>query len=375
MKLASDGFSYHTFELRRNPPDHKFWKVFQSLKEQSQHKEFYSFASNCYYCGILRRCGILIYLTKTEHQNVVKLVVNPRRLLDPDASYLGIMPPGADAFEQMEQDFTDCMRKVGLPDFLEDWTLSRLDLCVNIICNKKKGPHEVIRLLSREPTPLGCVRNSFGDASSSKHPRGVGNSHIFKLSNNSIDLIAYDKRYHLDKEKLSRPDEILPKGVLRVELRCHKEYIKNLRKKTKLHGTCELMTFLATNSRELICQYARRLYGGGMYYTLAVMKQALQKSKISSKRRRQMLRLAKALANIPDVYEAEKAADLSKKQLRTCQQVFARLDIHPVPLRKDYPVNQIPSLLNILKKLEEDGTELTLHDWKNHIENQLMVFF
>ena len=152
LTLSSEGYSYHTLELSWNPTNAEFGEICQYLHDISGHRAFYKlkqYGDNCHFCGVLTPHGIRIYLTKTNNKNVVKLIVNPRRLIDSNASYLGIMPPGSDAMELFEQTFTDCMRKVRLPEFLEDWKLTRLDLCVNIQWNKKEGPHELIRLIRK----------------------------------------------------------------------------------------------------------------------------------------------------------------------------------------------------------------------------------
>lgn len=74
-----------------------------------------------------------------------------------------------------------------------------------------------------------------------------------------------------------------------------------------------------------------------------------------------MLRIAECLRDSKRAEQALEEIELSEKQFRTCLKHFKRLDIHPVALRDDYPLDRVPSLPNLLRELEEDKTELRLN--------------
>ena len=106
LTLTSEGYSYHTLELNWNPTNTQFGKTYQYFQNISKHHEFYSlkqYQNACTFCGVLTAYGIRIYLTKTKQKNVVKLIVNPRRLIDTNASYLGIMPPDSDDWSGLKR--------------------------------------------------------------------------------------------------------------------------------------------------------------------------------------------------------------------------------------------------------------------------------
>lgn len=378
LTLSSEGYSYHTLELSWNPTNAEFGEIYQYLHDISGHRAFYplkQYGDNCAFCGILTAHGIRIYLTETNNKNVVKLIVNPRRLIDTNASYLGIMPPDSDAMELFEQTFTDCMRKVRLPEFLEDWTLTRLDLCVNILWNKKKGPHELIRLLRKWPAPAGYLKDDFDGTDGGKRRRGVKNTHIVKYSNDSLALVVYDKVYQVRKENLALPGEFIPKGILRVELQCKKPWLKTYRKEKHITDTRELIASLAWDSRELICRHAETLCRGGTHYKLDTMEKELRgEQDIRNKTRKRMLRIAECLRDSKRAKTALEELDLSKKQLRTCLEHFKQLHIHPVALRDDYPLKKVPSLPDLLQELEEDATELRFRSREKHCPQDLYDF-
>lgn len=73
-----------------------------------------------------------------------------------------------------------------------------------------------------------------------------------------------------------------------------------------------------------------------------------------------MLKIARYLRDSSDIECALEELDLSEKQIRTCFQHFKQLTLHSVALPDDFPIDWLPSLLDILQELEDDETELRL---------------
>lgn len=371
VKLTSEGFSYHTFELKYNPSRSAFRKILHHLRNISNHNQFYPIYQcgsqqcgiRCYFCGVLLKSGIRIYLTETDHRNVVKLIVNPRKVIDPWSSYLGTMPPDSQSLEQLEFGFTDCMRKVHLPEFLDNWKLSRIDLCVNLQWNKKKGPCTLIRMLGEEPVPAGYRRKQYPDQSG--QDAKLQPEHILALGNKSVTLVVYDKIFQIVRENLALPHEELPKGVLRVELQCHKPFLRDYKESHHLSGTCEFLSALARDSRELICQYVQKLYFGGTYYKRSELERSLEHAPgLQNKCRKAMLSLSQALQIADTMEDIPELTGLSEKQLRTCLRHFEELGIHPIPLQDSCSFDRMPSLPDLLQELAEDETTLYLRGTK-----------
>ena len=300
--LTSDGFSFHTIELRWNPTD----AVFDRLRQCSRGGEFYPVKENggvfAWRCNAFSRNGIQVFLTR-GHQNMISLTVNPRKLIEPDASYLGIVPPYQDTLEEIRDNFTLVMRKVGLPEDMNAWKLHRLDLCVNICWNRKNAAAELIRLL------------------------------------------------RLKGEKL-------PKRVLRVELHCGRAWIRDFIKKEHLETTVGAIQALSQNSRKLILKYAQKCMYSGMYRKLKAQLEIIDEADGMKKEIRKRLKGILKTANSSSLKEARKG--LTKEQWETCLGHFRRLGGHPLPLRGKYPVKQLPSLLMILNELDEEWDSMKI---------------
>lgn len=306
MFLTADGFSFHTIELRWSPTDTAFADAFDRLRQCNCGGEFYPAKENggvfAWRCNAFSRNGVQVFLTR-GHQNMISLTVNPRKLIEPDASYLGIVPPYQDTLEEIRDNFTLVMRKVGLPEDMNAWKLHRLDLCVNICWNRKNAAAELIRLL------------------------------------------------RLKGEKL-------PKRVLRVELHCGRAWIRDFIKKEHLETTVGAIQALSQNSRKLILKYAQKCMYSGMYRKLKAQLEIIDETDGMKKEIRKRLKGILKTANSSSLKEARKG--LTKEQWETCLGYFRRLGVHPLPLREKYPVKQLPSLLMILNELDEEWDSMKI---------------
>lgn len=341
--LTSDGFSFHTLELRWNPTDAVFANAFDRLRQCSCGGEFYPVKENsgvfAWRCNAFSRNGIQAFLTR-GHQNMISLTVNPRKLLEPNVSYLGIVPPYQDILEEIRDNFTLVMRKAGLPEDMNAWKLHRLDLCVNICWNRKNAAAELIRLL-RLDEPLS---STFVKESELRY-------HAVRWDNGRVELVAYDKLLQMKREGLMKGEK-LPKSILRVELHCGRAWIRDFIKKEHLETTVDAIQALSQNSRRLILKYAQKCMYSGMYRKLKAQQEIVDKADGMKKKMRKRLKSILRTAKSSSLKEARKG--LTEEQWKTCLDHFQRLGIHPLPLREKYPVKQLPSLLMILNELDEE---------------------
>ena len=347
--LTSDGFSFHTLELRWNPTDAVFANAFDRLRQCSRGGEFYPVKENggvfAWRCNAFSRNGIQVFLARGR-QNMISLTVNPRKLLEPDASYLGIVPPYQDTLEEIRDNFTLVMRKAGLPEDMNAWQLHRLDLCVNICWNRKNAAAELIRLLRLgEPLSSAFVKES------------EQRRHAVRWDSGRAQLVAYDKLLQMKREGLMKGEK-LPKSVLRVELHCGRAWIRDFSKKEHLETTVDAIQALSQNSRKLILKYAQKCMYGGMYRKLKAQLEIVDKSDGMKKKMRKRLKSILRTANSSSLKEARKG--LTEEQWETCLAHFQRLGIHPLPLREKYPVKQLPSLLMILNELGEGRDSVSI---------------
>lgn len=155
--LQEDGFSFHTFSVRYFMGEKEFEKIFSHLKTVSDRGEFYKplyFQANCWVCSHFSEEGLLLYLStiyddKGNSHHIATCRINPRKLIDPDCSYYGIMHRDKKSLDRMEVCFRKVLHKAGINRDLNDGTLYRFDLCGNLMFLYKKLPRIIMDCLSR----------------------------------------------------------------------------------------------------------------------------------------------------------------------------------------------------------------------------------
>ena len=368
ISLTSENYSFHTLELRCYPSDKKFAEFKKRIKEESRScgKEYYrldKYEGDCICSTLLQDYGIRIYMTRADKKNIIKLIINPRRLLDKNAGYIGTFRISSNSFEEFYDKFTVAMRAAKLPEAFDYWKLARLDLCVNLQSDRKKLPMTLIYLMSCAGTPTGYEKNHFiEDLRAGGNGKRDGWAHRLELSNDSVSFVAYDKIFQAKKENLIVECKYQDKGILRIELQLYKRWLDKYAKKEGICSISALLEDLVDNSKSLICKYAGKLFPGGVHYHIGELKDTIRNAlKIKDKTRKKMLELVKAL---DDTVSFDKAWDrVSKDWTNTqCENVlaaFKKLGINPIPLHYK-KLERLPSIVEILSTLDEEADEIWL---------------
>lgn len=384
IKTTSDGYSFHTLELKAHPNSESFHDTLELLYKAAKKskdsryttyplKEYESETLKPHCSTMLSPHGILLYLTERIkddwHKYTIKAIVNPRKVLDPGCSYLGIAPTDVESLNRFQDEFTSLMRRYDLPEFLDEWTMTRLDLCVNLQLNKKRSAQEFCRLLQKDLLPPKLERVFFYDPDADKEiqkKQKDADQHSICLENDSYSIVVYDKLYQAEVEGLMESNSWheLPDSILRLELRCFRTYLKKMAKKENLDSTSEQLYWMAQNSRELILKKVHQIFSGGTHYKPDIAKQIINDSKYHETTCEQLQWLINRTRYPFNLRQLEKG--MQKKFALNPRSVVKRLEqlenlgINLVPLRNDFYLDQLPSLTKILKLLEDDSTSFKL---------------
>lgn len=375
VRITSEGFSFHTLELTYICDVFKFDAIKKRLKQVGKKDQFYplpKYETDCFCCTAYSEHGIRFYLTRGTDSwtNIVKIVLNPRRLVEPQCSYLGIMLSDEKSLDEMEHCFTDIMRKINspksseLPECIDEWNLSRIDLCVNFQFDRKKLPQQLIRLLSCGCIPTGYERSCYSYPSEKDGSFVKLEKHSIKFSNKRIALTAYDKVYQCKYENLAKPDEMITHGILRLELQCTRDWIRDESKKHHRKSTREEIDYFSSHSQAYLRKYVDKLLLPGEYCREKILKERIQDAPcIRNGSKKRMIKLVRILRNgKTDVQGAVEELNeyLSDKQLRSLLEHFEQLNICPVPLDKHSKLKTIYSIPDILKMVGDDSLNLRL---------------
>lgn len=384
IKTTSDGYSFHTLELKTHPDSESFHDTLELLykaAEKSKDSRYTTYPLKKYesetrkpHCStVLSHHGVLLYLTERIkgdwHKYTIKAIVNPRKVLDPGCGYLGITPTDAESLDRFQDEFPSLMRKYHLPEFLDDWTMTRLDLCVNLQLNKKKSARGFCRLLQKDLLPPKLERVFFFDSDADEElqkKQKDADQHSICLENDSYSIVVYDKLYQAEVEGLTESDSWheLPDSILRLELRCFRTYLKKLAKKENLDSTTEQLYWMAQNSRKLILKKVGQAFSGGTHYKPDIAKQLIDGSgyhETTCTQLQWLINRTRYPFNLRQLERGmQKKFELKPRAVAKRLEQLENLGINLVPLRNDFYLEQLPSLTKILELLEDDSTSFKL---------------
>ena len=176
----------------------------------------------------------------------------------------------------------------------------------------------------------------------------------------------YDKLFQAEAESLigSNSWHELPDSILRLELRCFHAYLKKLAKKERLDTTSEQLYWMAQHSRELILDKAGQIFSGGTHYKPDTAKQIIDASdyhKATCKQLRWLIDRTRYSFTYQQLEKRmSKKFDIKSRTVMKRLEQLETLGINLIPLRKDFYLEQLPSLPTILELLEDDSTSFKL---------------
>ena len=173
FKLEPDKFSIHTFEISKKLTNQDYKRMRDRLYCQRPKGEIYRDRAwqgegERHRCRWFQRSGLRISLEKDVHGHIstcyLRVAVNPRKLINPNSSYLGILPPTEESVQDVSKMLFVVLKGSGLPCVLDAYQLSRVDLCVNIRCDSTALFKELLRVTRKLPTPPKYERAIFKSA-------------------------------------------------------------------------------------------------------------------------------------------------------------------------------------------------------------------
>ena len=118
FRIGPDGFSIHTFELSKKVRNNDYKRMRDRLYHQCSKGEVYREGER-HRCRWFQRNGLRISLEKDVHGQIstcyLRIAVNPRKLIGPNSSYLGILPATEESVQDVSKMFFVVLKDSGLP--------------------------------------------------------------------------------------------------------------------------------------------------------------------------------------------------------------------------------------------------------------------
>lgn len=361
--LESEGFSIHTLELSCQYTEHS-WKVlkdklYQELEKRDPKQAPWIYAEDKqrrrYICTRYSDHGVRITLerneSKSQHNSYfVRMVINPRKLLDPKASYLGILEPTDDCIRNVSKTFQVLFKHTPFEENMDMYYLTRVDLCTNVRCSNSKIFRELIRASQKLPTPAKLKRKYYKDKDKERERRY--NKHYIRFICGSYEMVMYDKTYHLTDADLELSYEKLPEGVLRYEIRVFRGAIRSIEKEEELQTVSDSLSYFVSESKALMLSTFSAHFPPAVYMRQPdLLNYILNYTQYQDYTKYNMVGLVHQVGKSNTVTDALEHMKKDKATSKALLDRFTKLGLSPIPLRKNFSAAMLPNPTHLLMKL------------------------
>lgn len=292
-----------------------------------------------------------------EHDSYhVYMVINPRKLIDPESSYLGILPPEESSIKALRKAFSALFEGSVFESILDQYKLRRVDLCVNLRCDSKKIFRETVRVLRKLPTP-NKYKRVFSTLKNKKAAHQI-DKHYLEFSCGTHSLVIYDKTFQMDAQGLKVGFEKLPKGVLRFEVQYEREVLRRLEKKLDSDDPSELLRTLMGESQKRICKHFARCFADVQFAQYEEIISRIENSCFEDARKKTMKELATRLQRKQSVDAVLTKMAKEGYDVDSVLERFKKLGISPIPLWKSFCAQSIPGPVKLLELISDEDVEV-----------------
>ena len=357
--LEADGFSIHTFEISKKLTKSEWNYCKGKLYDQNQVSSkicIYQESKGVHRVSQYEANSLRITLGHAHDQEdsrgyYVRMVVNPRKVIDPNASYIGIFPPEKSSIIELQAAFHALLKSSAFNDQLDDYYLSRVDLCVNIRCDHKKIFREVVRVLRKLPTPPKYKRVSRKEKDKKKANKY--NKHYIKFQCGTHSLVIYDKTYQVTEQGLQVDYEDLPEGVLRFEVQYQRSVLRGLEKKLNTDNPSELLWYLMQKSEKRICKHFEQCFADVQFCQIEEIERRIMGSKYEDEIKQAMLEFTHRMQRKQSVDQVLEEMASEGFFVEDLLRKVHKLGCSPIPLWKNFCTQQIPGPVSLLRMISE----------------------
>lgn len=364
FKLEADGFSIHTLELsqqlsykdRQKLVD---WLYDKQKRDGSKNEWIYKDKEekNTYVCPKYKGKGIRIKIKKIQsNEYMLYLTVNPRKVIDPNSSYRGILPNKKAALDDLVKKFKKRLKDSPFEENLNAYTLTRVDCCTNIACDYGKIFRETVRVLRKLPTPPKYTR-IYSQCNDKEQAKQI-DKHSVQMACGSKKLVIYDKTTQMENENLVGKSEKLPAGILRFEVQLMQKAIYKLAKEQGLGDNVDQIWHMMQSSQQVLLNSFSQCFLDVSFCQIEQIAQAIDQSNFKKKTKKQMHALSQQLQRKQSVDAAIEAMELSKADGLKLLKKFQTLAISPIPLWKNFCAQEIPGVVGLLKAIGTGDVEV-----------------
>lgn len=263
----------HTFEVRNQITKEESYKIQNALKMDKD--KWKGEENGMSYWGLSDK-GILIHThllkKKDFYSYYIIYRISAQRVIEND-NFVGLF--NTKNYDNLKKKINKLLKDKSehLP-LIDACKLSRLDFCLNIELESQEQVKAYVKMARCVIIPEYLKQRVYYDKVSKRTKPLKDDMTVY--SNNYIEVSIYNKFMQMKKEEkniYSDEDLSTAKNILRIEIRCMKKKLKELKKKFNVHTIDAFMRNADDIGRYLYKYYLSRMFGTGEIYTLKKVKE------------------------------------------------------------------------------------------------------
>lgn len=300
--------------------------------------------------------GLRAELLNQGVRQELKLIVNPRVMVEGTGGYLGITDRQSDMLSPCRFKFNHFWASHGLSFLKMEWCLvNRIDLCMGIEFQQPFSIPDYLDLLKRTPHKSVYRMMSL--------PGEEDERYSFKLANKRRGLVVYDKVH--EQKRFSQNNTISGLNLMRIEYQLYSAALRKLGQKLDIVDRYTLFKWILDNAPEVMCAGVRSCLDIQPYRTMEKVKAEIGKQDPwREATKAKLLRVQQYLyhqGNYDSLVE-EMRREGTLPELQMVRERYRQLGVSPATLRKRSGLVYLPSLymlvLHVLYKACEEPSEV-----------------
>lgn len=328
-KTTDDGFGIHTFMLTA-PLNYEKYRKLKLILQKNVWKKKEPQNQSYIKSKLFMTEGYFGISSKLYMQNGVariELIVNPTDLSKGSYTQTGIFSCSYSC-QKMLKKLDEALKLIDMT--LYDFTLSRVDLCINYIMTPAIV-ETYIKLGRKSYLSQNVQEKRFTDADN--------NLHSLTLVCPSFEIEIYDKEYEIANRvpKYTLAEEY--GRILRLEVRLSRDTIYKYVRQWNLCGLKEILSCFIHDSQDIMKDCIERSFWHGNYMTLKTAKQIISMQPFKSKTKELMFDILDSRKPVEERFDYLAVNyNFSLKKILRLKNKFQKSGICPVtiPIRDSY---------------------------------------
>lgn len=346
-------YSIHTFECQLQLTKYNYHTLVNDIYTKAKNTYRIVHKGNHLWICLNPPQGLLISLHRTDFgYYCIHIVVNPKTILDPK-NICNIFNPETDSLDTVFKKVNEMLSFMGNLYRIENFELTRIDLCIDVKCKDDTTVEEYIRLAKKGILPYGYQDK----LKLLKHTKKkINHKFSFDIVNKQgAQITLYNKYQQL--LNIKTPENLASKayGTLRIEVKLSDLWLKRYLERYGFDNSLmslELISYFIQNSQSIIHKHICKTCFSGTYYKLEEAIYFIQHSSIKRKYKEILIICTKLIAKH---HSYQLAAEMitqnygfSKATLKRALQALSNIGINPVTIGKNRSHSCLEGLHEIL---------------------------